>query len=133
MNDDTTGISRHIGQWVAVDPAAVYAFAADPKNLSRWAAGLADPGLGDVSVQFAPANDFGVLDHVVELPTGARVYNPMRVIPAGPDQPGCEVVFTLRRLAGVTDAAFEADAAVVTADLDALRQLLETEGQASEE
>ncbi|BDX32541.1 polyketide cyclase [Mycobacterium antarcticum] len=125
MSDDTTLESRHVSQWIAAEAPAVYAFAVDPGNLPRWAAGLADPTLADAEVRFAPHNDFGVLDHVVRLPSGEEVYNPMRVIPAGTDRGGCEVVFTLRRLAGVTDAAFEADAALVAADLETLRLLVE--------
>ncbi|KAA0101276.1 SRPBCC family protein [Mycolicibacterium sp. P1-18] len=125
MTDDTTVDSLHVGQWIAADAAAVYAFAADPANLPRWAAGLADPKLAAVQVEFAPRNEFGVLDHVVTLPSGERFYNPMRVIPAGLDEPGCEVVFTLRRLSGGTDEEFEADAAAVAADLATLRSLVE--------
>jgi hypothetical protein len=66
-----------------------------------------------------------VLDHTVRLPSGEAVYNPMRVIPGVPPKAGCEVVFTLRRRPGVTDAEFEADAAAVAADLAALRGLCE--------
>ena len=130
MIDDTTdgrAPSRHLGQWIDADPTDVYAFAGDPSELPRWAAGLGDPALADAQVQFAPHNEFGVLDHVVRLPTGDQVYNPMRVIPAGPGERGCEVVFTLRRGAGVTDDEFEADAATVTADLATLRRLIEEE------
>jgi hypothetical protein len=128
MTDDTTEgrvPSRHLSQWIDTDPTKVYAFAGDPRELPRWAAGLADPALAGADVQFAPRNEFGVLDHVVRLPSGDQVYNPMRVIPAGPGEQGCEVVFTLRRRAGVTDEEFEADAAAVTADLAALRRLVE--------
>ncbi len=103
----------------------MYAFASDRRTLSLWAAGLADPALAAAEVEFAPVNSFGVLDHVVRLPSGEEAYNPMRVIPAGPGEPGCEVVFTLRRRAGMTDAAFEADADAVAADLATLRRLLE--------
>lgn len=130
--------SRHVGVWIGAAPDAVYEFAADPQNLPRWAAGLArsevrrsadgwvaDSPMGLVSVEFAPPNEFGVLDHVVRLPSGEAVYNPMRVIPAGPDEAGCEVVFTLRRRPGVTDEEFESDAAMVAADLDALRRLMD--------
>ena len=55
----------------------------------EWAAGLAEGGLrqtadgwvadspmGTVTVEFAPPNEFGVLDHVVRLPSGETVYNP---------------------------------------------------------
>jgi hypothetical protein len=128
MNDDTAegrAPSRHLSQWIDAEPAAVYAFASDPRELPRWAAGLADPALADADVRFAPGNEFGVLDHVVALPSGESVYNPMRVIPAGTDERGCEVVFTLRRRPGVTDREFEADAAAVTADLAKLRELIE--------
>lgn len=134
MDDDTTARipspspvaplapSRHIGVWIDARPDVAYAFASDPAELPRWAAGLADPTLSDAVVDFVPQNEFGVLDHVVRLPSGEAVYNPMRVIPW---ETGCEVVFTLRRRPGVTDAEFEADAAAVAADLEALRGLLE--------
>jgi hypothetical protein len=127
MTDDTTETppSRHISLWIDAAPEAVYAFASDRAELPRWAAGLADPALADADVEFAPENPFGVLDHVVRLPSGEQVYNPMRVIPAGTGEPGCEVVFTLRRRPGVTDADFETDAAAVAADLRTLRGLIE--------
>lgn len=125
MTDDTTVDSLHVSQWVDADAAEVYAFAADPVNLPRWAAGLADPKLAAVEVEFAAHNEFGVLDHVVTLPSGERFFNPMRVIPTGLDEPGCEVVFTLRRLSGVTDEEFDADAAAVATDLATLRSLVE--------
>jgi hypothetical protein len=128
MNDDTAdgrAPSRHLSQWIDAEPAAVYAFASDPDELPRWAAGLNDPALADAEVRFAPHNEFGVLDHVVRLPSGERVYNPMRVIPAGTNERGCEVVFTLRRLPGVSNEEFEVDAAAVTADLAKLRELIE--------
>jgi hypothetical protein len=120
--------SMHISQWIDAEPDEVYAFASDPDNLPRWAAGLADPAMGAVDVEFVPTNAFGVLDHVVELPSGEEFYNPMRVIPAGTGQSGCEVIFTLRRLPGVSDEAFAADAAAVAADLDVLRRLVEVAG-----
>ena len=46
----------------------------------------------------------------------------MRVIPAGQD---CEVVFTLRRRPGMSDAEFSDDAGAVAADLARLRRNLE--------
>ena len=124
MDDDTTS-SRHISIWIDASPDAVYAFASDPAELPRWAAGLADPSLSDAVVDFVPKNDFGVLDHVVRLPSGEAVYNPLRVIPGGVGGVGCEVLFSVRRRDGMTTAEFDADAAAVAADLDALRQLLE--------
>jgi hypothetical protein len=130
--------SRHVSVWIEADPEAVYEFAADPQSWPKWAAGLAEGGLrqtvdgwvadspmGQVTVEFAPQNEFGVLDHVVRLPSGEAVYNPLRVIPGGVGGVGCEVLFTVRRRDGMTDAEFDADAAAVAADLDALRRLLE--------
>jgi hypothetical protein len=122
---------------VAIDrPAdAVYAYASDPANLSQWASGLADTSLalvdghwvtdspmGRVTVDFAPQNTYGVLDHNVTLPSGETVYNPVRVIADGD---GCEVVFTVRQRDGVSDTEFTNDLAVVRADLKTLRDLLE--------
>jgi hypothetical protein len=120
--------SRHVSVWIDAAPEAVYAFASDPDGLPRWAAGLADPALADADVEFVPDNEFGVLDHVVRLPTGEQVYNPMRVIPAGAGEPRCEAVFTLRRRPGMSDEQFEADAAAVAADLETLRRLVENAG-----
>lgn len=119
----TDPASQHVSTFIAVPADVVYAFASDPRELSRWAAGLADPALSAVDVVFAPPNAFGVLDHVVTLPSGESVYNPMRVIPDGDAR--CEVVFTLRRREGVSDDDFDADARAVAADLETLRALLE--------
>lgn len=130
--------SRHVSVWIDAAPDAVYAFASSPQEMPRWAAGLAAGGLrqtgegwvaespmGQVTVEFAPVNDYGVIDHVVRLPSGEAVYNPLRVIPAGVGEPRCEVVFTVRQRAGMTDEDFEADVAAVTADLQKLCRLLE--------
>jgi hypothetical protein len=130
--------SRHVSIWIETDPEAVYEYAADPQTWPKWGAGLAEGGLrqtadgwvadspmGQVTVEFAPPNEFGVLDHVVRLPSGEAVYNPLRVIPGGVGEARCEVVFTVRRRAGMTDEEFDADAAAVAADLETLRTLLE--------
>lgn len=115
--------TRHVSVWIDADWASVYAFAADPENLPKWAAGLADPALDLEILHFAPTNDFGVLDHLVRLPDGRQIFNPMRVIPTGPGESGCDVVFTLRRRADQSDADFDQDAAAVTADLSELKRL----------
>ncbi|CDO29908.1 polyketide cyclase/dehydrase and lipid transport [Mycolicibacterium vulneris] len=130
--------SRHVSVWIDVAPDAVYSYASDPRQLATWAAGLAEGGLrltargwvadspmGEVTVEFTATNALGVLDHVVRLPSGEAVYNPMRVVPAGLDATACEVVFTVRQRPGVTDEQFEADVAAVAADLESLRGLLE--------
>jgi len=127
--------SRHISIGIDRPASAVYDFAADPLNLPRWAAGLAgstverdgerwftESPMGRVTFAFVPHNDFGVLDHDVTLPSGETVYNPLRVIPDGE---GCEVVFTLRQRAGMTDEKFELDANAVAQDLTTLRSLLD--------
>ena len=58
----------------------------------------------------------------MRTPSGETVYIPLRVIADGD---GCEVVFTLRRAPGMTDADLERDAALVTGDLALLKRLLE--------
>ncbi|MFG2684020.1 SRPBCC family protein [Streptomyces sp. NPDC048392] len=128
--------SRHLGIHIARTVNDVYAYVSDPANLPAWAQGLggsiekiADEWIADsspmgrVTVVFAPRNDLGVLDHYVTLPSGETVYNPVRVIA---DDSGSEVVFTLRRRPGTTDADFERDADMVFADLARLKELLES-------
>ena len=108
--------SRHVSERIACPAERAYAFVRDPANLPRWAAGVSD----EMTLEFVPRNDLGVLDHTVVLPDGRSFYNPMRVIPDGD---GCEVVFTLRPVPG-TDV--EADAAAIARDLLTLRQILES-------
>ncbi len=126
--------SLHLAVHVDRSAEEVYRFAADPARLPQWAAGLsgsieqrdgrwfADSPMGEVEVRFAPENAYGVLDHDVTLPDGTTVTNPLRVLPDGA---GCEVVFTLRRGPGVTEEAFDADAAAVRTDLATLKALME--------
>lgn len=114
--------------------AAVYAYVSDPAHLAEWAPGLGtsvtnvdgrwfvETDAGRVGVEFVPHNDLGVLDHSVTLPSGEVFYNPMRVTANGD---GSEVVFSVRRVAGMTDDEFERDAGLVAADLDRLRRILE--------
>lgn len=129
--------SVHVSQVVHASPEAVYAVAADPDNLVRWAAGLAsspvrrdgdellvDSPMGQVRVRFVPRNDLGVLDHDVVLPDRTVVTNPLRVV-AHPE--GAEVVFTVRQLDGDGDA-FERDVAAVADDLARLARLVERAG-----
>jgi hypothetical protein len=79
--------------------------------------------MGRISIRFSERNPHGVLDHDVTLPSGETIHNPMRVVP---NATGSEVVFTIFRRAGVTEAQFEADARAVTRDLTALKALLES-------
>ncbi|HEY8913764.1 SRPBCC family protein [Lacisediminihabitans sp.] len=127
--------SRNVSVAIDRPDEEVYAFAADPVNLPLWAAGLgssielvdgrwiAEASGGSVVVEFLPNNDFGILDHVVTLPNGERMLNPMRVIGY---RDRSEVVFTVNRRPGMTDEEFESDAAAVAADLATLKRLLES-------
>jgi len=126
---------HHISVHIARRPTEVYAFASDPRNLPRWAAGLArsevrkdgdewvaDAPFGKVKVRFAPQNSFGVMDHDVKLESGITVHNPMRVMPNGE---GSEFVFTLIRRPEMSDAQLAQDKAAVESDLKTLKDLLE--------
>lgn len=79
--------------------------------------------MGAVEVRFVGPVDHGILDHDVIFPDGTRVHNPLRVLVNGD---GSEVVFTLYRLPGVSDADFEKDASLVREDLERLRKVLES-------
>ncbi|MDS7597051.1 SRPBCC family protein [Agrobacterium tumefaciens] len=110
-------------------------FASNPENMPLWAAGLAsglthdgdewiaDGGpLGSVRVSFAAKNNLGVIDHVVTMPDGLKVYNALRVTPNGD---GAEIAFTLLQLPGMTDDDFARDAGLVKADLETLKSIIE--------
>ncbi len=126
---------RHISIFISRDPDEVYEFAADPRNLPQWAAGLArsdvrqqgdawvaEAPFGQVRIRFAAPNAFGVMDHEVELASGRVVRNPMRVMRSSG---GSEFVFTLCRQPDMSDEQFAADALAVEADLQRLKGLLE--------
>ncbi|MCX9083243.1 MAG: SRPBCC domain-containing protein [Candidatus Methanoperedens sp.] len=82
-----------------------------------------DPAqMGRIEVKFADKNKFGVLDHDVTLPSGAKFYNPMRVFP---NNDGSEIIFTLYQQPDVTDQLFSEDAEAVTGGLKKLKTLLE--------
>jgi hypothetical protein len=112
----------------------VYEFASKPANLPKWAAGLggsvknvagewiAESPMGRIKVEFTDKNKFGVLDHDVTLPSGEKVYNPMRVFP---NSDGSELIFTLYRRPEMSNEMFVEDAKAVTRDLENLKILLE--------
>ena len=110
-------------------------FVLAPGNMPQWASGLAagldrrgdhwvaDGGpLGEIKVRFAPDNELGVADHEVTLPDGKTFQNALRVVPNGD---GAEVMFTLLRAPGMSDADFQSDADHIDKDLKTLKSLIE--------
>lgn len=126
---------EHISIYIHRAPCDVYTFASNAENLPTWAAGLArsevkrngdvwvaEAPFGKVKIKFAEPNTFGIIDHDVELDSGAVVHNPMRVVPNGD---GSEFIFTLFRQPEMSDEQFAEDARAVAADLRKLKELLE--------
>jgi hypothetical protein len=126
--------SKQISERIERPVRAVYAYASNPANLPGWAPGLGtsvaeidgswwvETSSGRVGVEFAPPNEYGILDHDVILPSGEIVYNPVRVFA---NDEGCEIVFTLRKTPGMSSEEFERDADLVRADLSRLKQVVE--------
>lgn len=126
---------EHVSIYIDRPPGRVYEFASDPRNLPRWAAGLAradvtqdgdewiaDAPFGTARIKFVAANQFGVMDHDVRLESGVTVHNPMRVVANGD---GSEFVFTLIRQPGMSDEQFARDREAVESDLRTLKAVLE--------
>lgn len=106
-----------------------------PEAFPKWASGLSSSSLerdgdawkaqgpeGPIRIRFSAHNAFGVMDHWVELGDGREVYVPLRVIANGD---GAEVLLTLFRQPGMSDADFARDAAWVRRDLQALKSMIE--------
>ncbi|WP_109482821.1 polyketide cyclase [Paraburkholderia sp. C35] len=132
-----TGIAeaKTISVAIARDSREVYAFMEHPLSFAQWASGLGKPLRGEgtqwtfesadgrpVTVRFTPRNSYGVLDHYVITEQGDEIYVPMRVVA---NRAGSEVLFTLFRAAGMSDAQFAADALWVERDLAELKRFLE--------
>jgi catechol 2,3-dioxygenase-like lactoylglutathione lyase family enzyme len=130
------GASRTLTISIDAPAEKVYAFASQPANFPKWvtsfvrsATKTADGGWvldtadGKVSIAFAPANPYGVLDHVVRPERGGEVRIPMRVIPNGPNR--CEVLFTLFQLPDMSREKFAGDAEMVQRDLATLKRIAE--------
>ena len=107
-----------------------------PESFSIWASGLIKSSLerdgdawraegpaGPIRIRFTGHNPFGVMDHFVDLGAGPEVYVPLRIIANGM---GAEVLLTLFRQPGMSDANFLADLDWVQRDLLALRALAES-------
>lgn len=104
-----------------------------PEDFPKWASGLSKSSLtrtgetwtaegpeGPVTITFTGHNAFGVLDHSVTLADGTVIYVPLRVIRNGE---GAEVLLTLLRQPGMSDAQYAADTEWVTRDLLVLKTL----------
>jgi uncharacterized membrane protein len=126
--------SQHISVSINRSADQIYEFASNPENLPKWAAGLsgsirnvngdwiAESPMVKVKVKFADKNKFGILDHDVTLPSGTKVYNPMRVFP---NNDGSELIFTLYQRPDMSDQMFAEDVEAVATDLEKLKTLLE--------
>ncbi|HZJ06677.1 MAG TPA: SRPBCC family protein [Nocardioidaceae bacterium] len=131
----TTSRARTVSVSVERDPAAVYDYICDPRNLPSWAPGFAksvreeagrwlvETEAGTVGIAFASDNPLGVVDHRVTDDQGLDDTNPMRVIPNGH---GSEVLFTLFQSAGISDDQFQHDLGLVESDLQLLKRVLES-------
>ena len=119
---------------IACPSQQVYDYVSNPAHLPQWAPGLClsirpdgdhwqlTTPQGELTFRFAPPNSLGVLDHFVGTPAG-EIYVPMRVIANGA---GSELLFTLFRQSGLSDADFTADIELVEKDLLRLTTLLES-------
>jgi len=132
--DTATSESRHLSTHIDRPAQDVYDYASDASRLPEWAPGLGssielidgqwimESPMGRIVVTFAPRNEFGVLDHHVTLASGETFYNPIRVTTDGA---GCEIVFSLRRQAAMSDEDFERDANAVLSDLVRLKRKMQ--------
>ena len=127
--------SKVLGIAIAKPWKEVYEAVWRPEVFPRWAAGLsktalkrvgdvwkADGPAGPVTIRFTDHNNFGVMDHYVDIGAGQEIYMPLRVI-ANAD--GAEVQLTLFQQPGMTEEQFRADMELVRKDLKALKALVE--------
>jgi hypothetical protein len=105
-----------------------------PEDFPKWASGLSKSSLakdgevwkaegpeGTITIKFTDHNVFGVMDHYVDVGIGPETYIPLRIVPNGD---GAEVLLTLFRQPGMSDAKFEADAEWVERDLLSLKAIV---------
>ena len=122
---------------IAAAPERVAAYLADPRNMPLWAPNFGheihpegehwvmQAATGPFRVRMAPDNALGVADHWVTPPGSIEeLHNAIRVTENGV---GSLVVFNLYRQDGFDDAQFDADEALVSADLRRLKGLIEGE------
>jgi uncharacterized protein YndB with AHSA1/START domain len=120
---------------IACPHERVYTYLHDPTHLPEWAGGFfrsvhrdgdawrAETTLGSIGFRMVEDNPHGLLDHTVTLPDGRSFFNPMRVLPNGD---GTELIFTLFRAEGATDAQFAEDQATVRKDMETAKRILES-------
>lgn len=117
---------------ISASPRDVFAFLAEPFNLPRWAPRFADAirpsgsnwivtkeGF-DLRILFAAAEEQATVDIVAA--NDPRVGAFIRVVPSGD---GSACVFTTAFPFGATDELVADQAAVVAAELDAIRSMVE--------
>ena len=109
-------LTLDVRQPVGATVAQVMAVAADSHRLPEWASGLSS----DAQVEWQIDVERGILDHAVTLPDGTAVHIRLRVEPRAD---GCELVFSVPRLPGMTDEQWRSDAQAVAADLRRLADL----------
>jgi hypothetical protein len=125
---------------ISIDKPAekVYQFASNPANFPVWVEFIksmrketenvwfAETDIGKLKIDFVPKNEFGIIDHLVKLPDGSTVNNPMRVVENGK---GSELIFTLFWMPDRTEEEFNQDAKLVETDLKKIKQILEQNKQ----
>ena len=119
---------------IAGKPVEIAAYVADASNMPHWAGGfcksvrkdgedwLVETGEGEVGLKFLGPTSAGILDHVVTIAPDVQVYVPMRVVP---NEEGSEVLFTLFQPPAMTEFRLQQDMALVKADLQRLKQVIE--------
>lgn len=126
--------ARTVSISVARPADDVYAYLSQPANIPEWSEfittirrdgeqWIATTKTGEqCTMIFTPTNPLRVLDHEVIVSPSLTVHVPIRVLPNGE---GSEVIFTVFRLAGMDDAAFAEDIAMVEIDLRGMKRALE--------
>src|SRR5215510_2773505 len=116
---------------------AVFAFVADPANLTRWAIGFAKDVTADVDVWLVTTGDgeqvslrpvtdeaLGVVDFHMVMPGGIESVAWSRVVPRGE---GSEFLFTQVQVSGMPDELFDGFVDTVEHELTTLKALMEVE------
>jgi hypothetical protein len=128
MNSRTMNIS------IGSEPQVVYDFVSNLENLPRWAPKtfpfikgmngkwVVETQQGKIEVVLAERNNFGILDHLVKLPSGVEIYIPMRVVK---NAVGSEVMLTVFQTPEMTDEVFAKDVETVEKDLKHLKAIIE--------